>query len=396
VEVSGANGRVAAALPKTEGLYWDSRLNFERMPLGGVFNLPAGKATIALRARQAVSFEVPDNFWNTYRPTFLFRSLEITPLAKRADISREEQRASARRANATWLADCGYGMMNHWNSRSAPRHGPRKGYLDAVRDFDIVAYTDVVQKTGAGYVLLTTGWADPCCPAPIASWERFFPGWTARRDLIADLAEELGKRGIKLMLYFPSHILVWGEDYQRLDKASAEELMNVHREILTEMGRRYGHSVSGYWFDGWGELGVKFPGTPWEELFDLCKVGNPDRLMALSNWIYPLENPWQDYVAGDLGTVENPPKSRYVEDGPGKGIPYHCTVTIDEPNWAHEAMEAPIAPPRFTNERLIKYVQACMQLKVPVTLNMGIHQDGKLGEETVRQVVALRRQVRGD
>lgn len=396
VEVSSASSRVGAALPKTEGFYWDRRLNFQRVPSSGVLNLPAGKVTINLRARQAVSFEVPENFWSYPNPTFLLRSLELTPMAGLAEIANEEQRARTRRASAAWLADCGYGVMFHWNSRSAPRHGPRKGYPDAVRDFDVAAFTEMVQRTGGKYVLINTGWADPCCPAPIQSWEKFFPGWTARRDLIADVAEGLGRHGVRLMLYFPSHVLVWGEDYQRLDKTSPEELMDVHREILTEMGRRYGRSVSGYWFDGWGFLSVKFPGISDEEFFDFCKIGNPDRIIALSNWIFPLENPWQDYFAGDLGTIENPPKARYIEDGPGKGIPQHCAVTIDEPNWAHEALEAPIARPRFTDEQLTKYIQACLNVKVPVTLNMGILQDGKAGEATISQLEVLRRQVRGE
>jgi hypothetical protein len=253
----------------------------------------------------------------------------------------------------------------------------------------------MVQHTGGAYVILTTGWADPCCPAPIRSWEKFFPGWTARRDLIADLAEGLGKKGIRLLLYFPSQTLGWVEDH-RVEKVSPDEFMDIHREILDEVGRRYGKSVAGYWFDGWGSIAVRYPNISTEDFFNFCKVGNADRIIALSNWVFPLENPWQDYYAGDLGSIENPPKTRCVNNGPGEGIQYHCQVTIDEPNWAHEAMESPMAPPRFDDGRLVSYVQACMGIKVPVTLNLGIFQDGTVGEQTLKQVQSLRRKVRGD
>src|SRR3546814_15629696 len=42
---------------------------------------------------------------------------------------------------------------------------------------------------------------NPTCPAPIKSWEKLHPGWTTKRDLIAEMADALGKRGMRLMLY---------------------------------------------------------------------------------------------------------------------------------------------------------------------------------------------------
>ena len=393
-ELSVSGNKLAGDMVRTEGRYWDSRFNFERARLAGTLHLPAGPVSLTFRAWQEESYEV-EEFWLPMRPAFVLRSVELTPVSAKPTIAAEQQLARKQRANTEWMSDAGYGVMFHWNSRSAPRHGSRKGYDDAVRDFDLNAFVEAVERSGAGYALVTTGWADPCCPAPIRSWERFFPGWTARRDLIAEVAEALGKRGIKFLLYFPSQTLGWGENYERLNEVSTVEFMDIHRQVLTEIGDRYGTGVAGYWLDGWGLVTVKFPDIPKEEFFHICKVGNPDRVFALSNWVFPLENPWQDYLAGDLGSIENPPASRYIEDGPGVGIQYHYCATLDEPNWAHESIETPMPHPRFTDARLVGYVKACMAQRVPVTLNMGIFQDGTPGEETLNQVQLLRRAIHG-
>jgi len=61
---------------------------------------------------------------------------------------------------------------------------------------------NMVRATGAGYVIFTVNHADPHCPAPIRSWEKYHSGWTTKRDLIGEIADALQARGIRLMLYF--------------------------------------------------------------------------------------------------------------------------------------------------------------------------------------------------
>jgi hypothetical protein len=59
-----------------------------------------------------------------------------------------------------------------------------------LRRFSLAGFLQkMVAATGAGYVLFTVGHAEPYCPAPLKSWEKYHPGMTTRRDLIAELAD---------------------------------------------------------------------------------------------------------------------------------------------------------------------------------------------------------------
>jgi alpha-L-fucosidase len=71
-----------------------------------------------------------------------------------------------------------------------------------VRDFDVAKFTEQVAQTGAQFVCITTSHALMYFPAPLKSLDRILPGRTAHRDLVADIADALGKRGIRLMLYY--------------------------------------------------------------------------------------------------------------------------------------------------------------------------------------------------
>ncbi len=385
VEISSSEGQLTGTVHRTEGFFGDNRYNFERVPLEGRLGLPAGATTIRIRLRQADAVKAVH-----------LRSVELTRVAAKKSIAEEQEMARRRRASTDWFAEAGYGVMFHWTDQSAPRRGPHKGYAEAVRDFDVPAFVSMVQRTGAAYVLFTVNHADPTCPAPIKSWERAYPGWTTQRDLIAEIADALGKRGLKLLLYYAAHTLGWGVDYlTNLGRVDGDEFMEIHRGVLTEMGMRYGKNVAGYWFDGWYRALERYPNFPTEEFFSVCKAGHPDRIIALNFWIFPVETAWEDYWAGELYSPENPAKTRYIERGPAEGVQYHGLVVLDAPGWVHEKLDTAMPPPRFSDERVIGYVKGCMAKKVPVTMNLGIYQDGRIGEATLKQMESLRRAVRG-
>ena len=91
--------------------------------------------------------------------------------------------------------------MFHWTSQSVNKDGSQKSYTEAVDDFDLKAFVEMVKSTGAGYVLFTIGHAKPYCPAPFKSWEKYHPGHTTKRDLIAEMADALNTESIKLVLF---------------------------------------------------------------------------------------------------------------------------------------------------------------------------------------------------
>jgi hypothetical protein len=368
---------LAATLRQTTGVFDDGALNFERVPLDGKIRLKPGTNRIVLRIDDL-----------TGKPLRL-RSLELTPVAALADIRSAAAKAHSARADTSWLATAGYGVMFHWTSQSQPRTGPIKPYAAAVKDFDVAAFSRMVEETGAAYVLFTVNHAEPYCPAPIASWERAHPGTTTQRDLIAELAAELGKRRVRLMLYFASHVL------GGLGKSTAADYERIHREVLTEIGERYRDRISGYWFDGWYQSLEAYPEIRMERLWPAVKAGNPARLVAYNFWVYPVETDWQEYWAAEVGGIVKTADGRFPSSGPGKGLQYQNLIMADAP-WVHTKAESEMEAPRFKDDALIEYVRACMSRQGAVTINLGIYQDGSIGEATLRQMKVLRQAIRGN
>src|SRR5688572_4640133 len=143
------------------------------------------------------------------------------------------------------------------------------------------------------------------------------------------MADMLNARGIKLMCYFPTHII------GKYKKVSEQEFSKINREILTEFGQRYRDKVVGYWFDGWYQCFEEYPGFSFKDFFKTCKVGYPDRIIALNSWIYPAVTEWQEYWAGETASPVRPPVNGTLERGPGEGLRYQALI-IMEPYWVQQ------------------------------------------------------------
>ena len=104
-------------------------------------------------------------------------------------------------------------------------------------------------------------------------------------------------------------------------KASEEEFSRIMTEVVTEFGQHYKEKVAGYWIDCCYQAKEKYPGFSFREFFKACKVGNPNRIIALNSWIYPNVSEWQEYWAGETASpVGLPLKGTTQEHGPGAGL----------------------------------------------------------------------------
>ena len=301
----------------------------------------------------------------------------------------QERKIAQQRANTDWLAHAAYGVMFHWTSESTPRRGPALPYQRAVDAFDVAAFAEMVESTGARYVIFTVNHAKPHCPAPIKSWERIHPGSTTKRDLLGEIAQALEARNIRLMLYMASHTV------GKLRVATGTEYLRIHKDVLQEMGQRYGTRVAGYWFDGWYQTLEAYPEIDPHDLLPAVRAGNPARLVAFNSWVYPIETPWQDYWAGEVGEIVRPATSRYIASGTAIGLQSHFLLFADAP-WVHSLPDAEMEPLRFSDEALIEFVKKNAEKEAAVTINLGIYQDGSIGEAARRQMAALRQAIRGE
>ena len=394
-EIVLADSKITGTVHKTKGIYKEQPVseekpidkdylqNYERVHLKGVLHLPDGISTITIRVTEPESGDVMD-----------LRSMELTPVAAKEKIAAGKERAKKSRASTDWLVKAKYGVMFHWEPHSQPRHGPIKPYAEAVRDFDVNAFAEMVEKTGAGYVIFTLNHGHSQWPAPIKSWEKIHPGWTTERDLIGDIANVLDKRGIKLMLYIASHCVV--EDALSCDSiSSVEEAIDVHAETLKEIGLRYGRKLAGYWFDGWDIIPQISSNTslPFERLFNACKAGNPDRIISANYWLFPDATGWQEYWAGEIDGSLKPATGRYIEYSAGEGLQLHTLIMLED-IWVHGRPDSEMESPVFTEQELIDFVSNITEKQGVVTINLGIYQDGTIGEKSIKVMRTLRRAIR--
>ena len=379
IEVKSGDRIISDLLPTPNG-YMGSRSNYERHLLKGTLPLKKGENEITFVLNQ------PEP-----GATLHFRALELNAAFDKENIQAEEKRAHEARANMEWMRKSGYGLMFHWTSQSSPLKGPQKSYAQAVRDFNVTAFADMVEKTGAAWIFITVGHAESYCPAPVKAWERLHPGKTTKRDLLMELAEALNDRGIKLMFYLNSPLMA------HMKEATTAEYMENHRNLLSEFGNRYGDKLAGYWFDSWYQGYQTFPEFDFEELMTLCRIGFSNRPYCLNSWVYPAVTPWQEYWAGEVGSPIVPADEPLMNRGAGKGLPYHALLML-EGGWVYGRKNpnaTGIPAPRTSGEKLGSYIKECMNHGGVVTVNLMISQEGKISDKTVAVMEKVRRIVRG-
>jgi Alpha-L-fucosidase len=374
-------------LPQGSGWAAHQYWNFERVPVEGDLLLSRGVNVISLNLMGRSGEEI-----------LRLRSVELYPRSQDRSIRAWEERARRQRASTDWLVRAGYGVMFHWIDATAPAHGPRRPYAEAVEALDVEALASLVEEIGAGYVIFTGNHGHPHFPAPIRSWEDLHPGWTTRRDLISDLAEALNRRSIKLMLFINCPGL--GNLVQlpgmSLDSPtfSEERYTHILSTVLTEIGLRYKERLVGYYCDSWFQTGESYPNLPFDLLSEALRAGNPERLISYNYWVFPIGTQWQDYWFGEVGTsLVKRFGSRYIERGAGEGLQAHSTLMLDT-HWFHTKLDTPMEPPLFTKEQLIDYVRLCMEDKAVVTINVGIFQEGTIGEASRQLLRELKHAVR--
>ena len=321
--------------------------------------------------------------------------LRLTPVSAADAIGAEDTRALDSRADLTWFRESGYGLMFHWTSESQPYRGARIPYPRAVDRFDVEGFAEMVASTGAAYVMLTANHAEPSFPAPLKYWENLYPGWTTDRDLVDEIISALGTRGIKLFLYLnPFTAYIKSARLRNLDGSRGyDKALQIHPDcredylattcrLLEEIGDRYGQRLAGYWFDSFYQPLGQFGSFPMEPVFKAAKAGNPDRLTCFNWWIRPVGTQWQEYWAAEVGNPGILPASNEggtgMAHGAGKGLNGHALLIMDDP-WVHTGNNTDIADPRQTEDALIPFIRDCNAKKAPVTVNLGIYQNGGVG-----------------
>ena len=361
--------------------------SWRRLSLDGDLPLPKGKAKLVLKINSAEGQK---------EGAIELLSIELV----KAEVQNQlRNRAAAFRAQADtqWFRSAQYGLMFHWHTWTAPRHGPRLPYAEAVRNFDVGSLVAQVVATGAGFVTITTSHSDMVIPAPIQSLDAVLPGRTSERDLIGEIAEALSKHGVKLFLYY--HLGCNSDPaWQKASGFWETDTTTFWKNwcaVIGEMGDRYGDKLAGWWFDD-GTANYYYRSAPWEKLANTALRGNPKRLVGFNSWILPPATEFQHCFLGEsqpdptvMGTLK-PGDNGIISSGMYVGLQASAALTMEREGWGHSKLDVEIDPPRYTAEQLAAMTRQFMALgNVPI-FNCSIYQEGTISPKTVEVIKAMK------
>jgi hypothetical protein len=340
--------------------------------------LAAGESTVTLRL-------APGDGTASYQAQV--HAVELVRPAIRAALTR---RALAMRSDPSWFQQARYGMMVHWTKQSAPLHGEPKSYEQAVADFDVEAFAETMKSTGAGFVVFTTSHAMQYFPAPLVSLNKILPGRTTKRDLPADLAAALNKRGMKLILYFH---LGASSDPEWL-KASGfwetdtSKFFGNWRSIISEAGERYQDNLAGWWFDD-GATNYYYRSAPWESLAKAAKAGNPQRMISFNAWELNSPTQFHDFCTGEgcedprgMDGLLTPESNGRYPSGTHAGLQASACLIADA-TWVHDRLNIAPSKPKWNADQLTQLLRGFIAHKNVPIFNLEITQDGHLSPDSV-------------
>ncbi len=296
-----------------------------------------------------------------------------------------------------WLAQAKFGVMTHyladWQARAAGGEMSVDRWNAMVDAFDAAGLAEQLHSVGAGYLIFTVGQNSGYFAAPNATYDevvRRSPSRCARRDLIGDLASELQRRHIRLIVYLPAGApagdrqartaLGWQDGGQR----NAE--FQIHWEqVIAEWSRRWGDAVAGWWFDGcyWPNAMYRDPLPPnFGSFAAAARAGNPDSIVAFNPGVVDRTlsvTPFEDYTAGEINDLETS-LLRRVEKGRVDGARVHKLSYLGR-TWG-------TAPPRYADLAAvaIPWTGRVVAAGGAVTWDAPVDRRGLIPEEFVAQL----------
>ena len=145
--------------------------------------------------------------------------------------------------------------------------------------------------------------------------------------------------------------------------------------------RRYGSKVAGYWFD-FCPFNVSHR---FEPLYAAAKTGNPDRIVAWNSWLNRKPSDFQDYWAGEVGEFLALPAPEHHDD-----LQPHVWFFLDD-EWTHEEPDTDIPSPLYRTADLIDHIKTAGERRIPMSMNVGVYQDGTVSKATMQQLLEIRK-----
>lgn len=313
------------------------------------------------------------------------------------------------RQDPDWFKDAGYGLMFQWTNRATPLKGNGiMAWEDKVNAFDVESFANMVDKTGAAYVIWSITWGEQYISAPIIALDRLIEGRTTKRDLLGEIADELSERGIKLIFYYH-----YGYDcYHSKDpewmkavggyESDKSKLYGNIENIIAEIGSKYGKKLNGWFFDGGHRYyDAHFDGTKgriltaqFKNLSMAARTGNDQRILTYNSWIKPRLTEYQDFYAGENLQEFSDLNDGIFTMGKHEGLMAHTCFTLEK-RWGHIDLDTPIENPKYTAKEIINRVLHGQKNRYPLSINLEMYEDGSVSSASIQLIEKVNDAING-
>jgi hypothetical protein len=292
--------------------------------------------------------------------------------------------------NTKWMRDAKWGLFSHCMPR-LPGEQMTGGVSDSiwnqrVNAFQISRLADQLEQLKTPYFFITVGDGDNYFCSPNSAFERHFGagnGTLAERDLIAELAEELIPRGIKMCASLPA-----------LGGNGTAETQELYQQVITEWSERWGESISAWWIDD-----AQLPDrAAYAAYTDAFKAGNGDALIAYNTGplvlSYNLKKPTtdlEDFFAGQVDwylptcAVRAFDKKEFWVGPDYLGDQLHFLTFLGS-YWG-------TGDPRFPDDFVIGWTKHTNNYSGTITWDVPLDDSGIIPQEHFRQMIALSKNI---
>lgn len=292
-----------------------------------------------------------------------------------------------------------YGRQDKTNWMSEGKYGVFFHYLydmDDMKKFDAKKFAENVNSMGAAWAVITLGQNEGYYCAPNPTYEKL-TGYAPKSkcyegDIPMQIAKELEKYNIKMMLYLPSHApsrdlqagRMLGSDME-IDGNWAMNDTIVHNwcEVIKDWSCHYGKLCAGWWFDGFYSL-IHLDEHYGKFYKEAVMSGNEDVLLALNQGVFEdvfPANKYCDYTAGEFNEFYAEPKERFVD-----GSQWHVLSFLGDDWLAGNS--------KYTGEFMTEYIRKANAKGGAVTVNLHIEPDGGMTEEQLAVMREVKKNIR--
>ncbi len=307
-----------------------------------------------------------------------------------------------------WFKDAGWGVFCHYLADTPSNADPIPMTPDTwnrqVDAFDLAGFGAQIESTGARFCFVTVGQNSGFFCSPNETYDGFVgiqPSKCSRRDLIADLSDELKRRGVEMLVYLPAGApaadpiaverLGWEWGYEG-GWPHGHEVRTYNRlvdfqlkweAVIDEWSQRWGSKVRGWWIDGcyFADEMYRDPEPPnFGSFADAMRAGNPDSIVAFNPGVkYPIVTLTQeeDYTAGEINEVEQ------VEcTGRWVGAAQWHMLSYLGATWGK-------GKPRYTDEQAAGFTRDAIAHEGVVSWDVPIQPSGLIPEPFAAQLRAI-------